>query len=187
MDSNADLTALIRNQVKEQRQNSQGLQLDKLDELISVKLNSFNQQINENQRKLSDVQVAKLEQINNEKHKFNKKGNEEQYKINAKVQEKLQEADAMLKEDPRIRQMTIKAQEKIEEGIELVINRQKLIKIADSSEFGWRTVMEYQTNAIADNSEDERKIWKAETRAQKKLRQKTRWQCSHGRSRPYNT
>ena len=93
----------------------------------------------------------------------------------------------MLKEDPRIRQMTIKAQEKIEEGIELVINRQKLIKIADSSEFGWRTVMEYQTNAIADNSEDERKIWKAETRAQKKLRQKTRWQCSHGRSRPYNT
>ena len=50
--------------------------------------------------------------------------------------------------------------------------RQKLIKIADSSEGGWRTVDEYQRNDLAEDSDDEKRLNRAESRAQKKRRSK---------------
>ena len=109
-----ELSNFVKNQVYEQVKETQTRLLTKLDELITAKLSSFNQQINENQRILSDVQVAKIEQINNDKFKFTKKGNEEQFKANAKVEQKLKEADALLKEDTEVRRVTTKAQDKIE-------------------------------------------------------------------------
>jgi hypothetical protein len=47
--------------------------------------------------------------------------------------------------------------------------RQKLIKLADRSESGWAVVEEYDADALADNSDDERKIEKAEKAAERKL------------------
>ena len=44
------------------------------------------------------------------------------------------------------------------EGEELIINRQKHIKVADRSEFGWATVEEYVADELADNSDDEKVI-----------------------------
>ena len=123
--------------VHEQIDKSQNAILDKLEHLMSVKLDSFQHQINETQRVLSDAEVSKIEQMNSEAYKFNKRGNEEQYKVNAKVCQKLREADAILKEN---HEMTTDAQEKIAEGIDILQHRQKLIKLADSSEMGWQTV-----------------------------------------------
>ncbi|VDI59227.1 Hypothetical predicted protein [Mytilus galloprovincialis] len=60
------------------------------------------------------------------------------------------------------------AKDKISEGIELVQERQKLIKLADSSELGWRVVQEYITNPIADDSEDEKRMNRAQSRAERK-------------------
>ena len=155
-----ELSNFVKNQVYEQVKETHTRLLTKLDELITAKLSSFSQQINENQRILSDVQVAKIEQINNDKFKFTKKGNEEQFKANAKVEQKLKEADALLKEDTEVRRVTTKAQDKIEEGMKLIQHRQKLIKLADSSELGWRTVAEYEASIIADDSDDEKKSGK---------------------------
>jgi hypothetical protein len=48
--------------------------------------------------------------------------------------------------------------------------RQKIIKIADSSDLGWRVVQEYEANPLADDSEDEEKLFKAESRAERKVK-----------------
>ncbi|XP_061167205.1 uncharacterized protein LOC133176050 [Saccostrea echinata] len=51
---------------------------------------------------------------------------------------------------------------------------------ADSSPAGWKTVNEYQSNEIADNSDDEKKIRSAENRALRHQKQNKRFQ-------PYGT
>ena len=43
--------------------------------------------------------------------------------------------------------------------------RVKLIKMADRSEFGWDVAKYYQTDSIADDSDDERRIKSAERQA----------------------
>ena len=64
------------------------------------------------------------------------------------------------------------AQEVIGEGLTKIKQRNKHIKLADSSEGGWETVKQYQSNPLACDSEDEKKLQKAEFRAaQKKRRQ----------------
>ncbi|XP_060082590.1 uncharacterized protein LOC132561897 [Ylistrum balloti] len=63
--------------------------------------------------------------------------------------------------------------------------RQKLIKLADSSEFGWKTVKEYEANSIADNSDDEKKMVKAENRAQRKIKVQMGTRRRFNRTHPY--
>ena len=46
----------------------------------------------------------------------------------------------------------------------------KLIKLADTSDHGWQTVAEYMTNELADNSDDEKRIERAEKIAEKKAK-----------------
>ena len=47
-----------------------------------------------------------------------------------------------------------------------------MIKLADRSEAGWAVVEEYEEDDLADNSEDERRMEKAEGKAEKKLAKK---------------
>lgn len=51
---------------------------------------------------------------------------------------------------------------------DILRNRQKLIQIADASEFGWKAAAEYVANLIACDSDDEKRIYKAEARASSK-------------------
>ena len=48
--------------------------------------------------------------------------------------------------------------------------RQKIIKLADKSEFGWATVQEYVSDELADDEADTSKIKKAEKRATVKIK-----------------
>jgi hypothetical protein len=49
-----------------------------------------------------------------------------------------------------------------------------MLKLADISQGGWTTVSEYQTHELADNSDDERRIFRAEARAMKNIREAQR-------------
>ena len=55
-----------------------------------------------------------------------------------------------------------------------------MIKIADTSTGGWATVREYEANSITDNSDDDKKIKQADSRAAKAIKEKTK-----SRPRPY--
>jgi hypothetical protein len=80
------------------------------------------------------------------------------------------------------------AKEKISGGYDLVKQRQKLIKLAHSSVAGWRAVDEYIKNSIASDSEVEKRITKAHTRAEgKKLKDERskRQRDAMERARPY--
>ena len=94
-----------------------------------------------------------------EPHKFKRKANEDQYKFNLKVAETFDSAKSAaekcnlekVKSDP-------------EEGEKLLVERQKHILLADKSEYGWSTVEEYKQHDLADDSEDEKRIYSAERR-----------------------
>ncbi len=64
---------------------SQNRLLTNLDNLISTRLSSFQQNISDSQKALSEVQVAKIEEMNTDSYKFQWKGNEEQYKATQKA------------------------------------------------------------------------------------------------------
>ncbi|XP_068719369.1 uncharacterized protein [Montipora capricornis] len=66
---------------------------------------------------------------------------------------------------------TEKAEEKVAELSKNLKRRQKIIKLADKSEAGWLAVKEYQTEELASDSEDEKRIRKAQERALKEKKQ----------------
>ena len=60
------------------------------------------------------------------------------------------------------------------EGRQLIAHRQKLLKLADRSEYGWSVVEEYEEDGLADDSEDEKRIEKAERAAERRVQAKRR-------------
>ena len=56
----------------------------------------------------------------------------------------------------------------LKEGETLLAKRQRLIKIADRSSNGWSVVAEYAADELAEDSEDEKRLEKAEKAAERK-------------------
>ena len=96
---------------------------------------------------------------------FKKKENEQQFKFNQKVLKTSVAATKALEGG-----FILKAKEELNGGISLINNRQKIIKLADKSDFGWATVQEYVADDLADNDVDASKIKKAEKRAAAKVK-----------------
>ena len=99
-----------------------------------------------------------------EKLKF--AGNKDQFIFNSELCGTLEEVSDLL-----AAKQTEKAEEKVAELSKNLKRRQKIIKLADKSEAGWLAVKEYQTEELASDSEDEKRIRKAQERALKKKKQ----------------
>lgn len=98
--------------------------------------------------------------------KFKSEGNKIQYRFNEEILaslSKLEKPNTFAATNSIIADLKSK-----------VKNRNKLIRIADKSAGGWSTVREYESSDIADNSDDEKKIRQAETRALRTIKEKTR-------------
>ncbi|VDI17417.1 Hypothetical predicted protein [Mytilus galloprovincialis] len=107
--------------------------------------------------------------------KFKHEGNKIQYKFN---EETITELNKVYSFVPR---SETKVSRIIIDLIDKVKGRNKLIRIADTSAGGWATVREYEANVIASDSEDEKKIRQAESRAMRSTKDKSR------RPNPYKT
>ena len=92
-------------------------------------------------------------EVQPENYVFKNKGNEQQLNFNRKVIRTSTAAVKALK-----RGNIGKAKEELNEGISLLTNRQKIIKLADKSEFGWATVQEHVCDDLADDEADVSKI-----------------------------
>ena len=127
-------------QAEIERQQSQ--LLDKLSTIFDNKIDSMKRQLEDVTTKAHESQMSELKRMRfAEPRSFKKKGHEQQYKHNEKVKTAVTEAkEAILarKQDACIA--------KLDEGIELIDGRQKLILMADRSDFGWKTVGEYLDN-----------------------------------------
>ena len=98
---------------------------------------------------------------------YKKKAHEEQATFNEKVQEAVREAHEALEtatDSPAVQ----RAKTALQQGSTLLSERQKLIKIADRSANGWGVVVEYTADELADDSDDEKRLEKAEKAAERK-------------------
>ncbi|XP_021380210.1 uncharacterized protein LOC110467397 isoform X2 [Mizuhopecten yessoensis] len=74
----------------------------------------------------------------------------------------------------------------VSEGVDMIDYRQKLVKLADTSEAGWRAVDEYIVNPIAEDSEDEKRMDRATNRANRKMKAVSKSKSARG-GRRFNT
>ncbi|XP_062620905.1 uncharacterized protein LOC134282518 [Saccostrea cucullata] len=155
----------VQQQINQSIQQANNEIVSQFSSILDNRLSTVQRSINENQKIIAERQEAKFEQVFTDNYKFKKRGNEEQYKHNVKVMAKLKEANEEL-EDNCIQGV----RQKITEGYDLIKQRQKLVKLADSSSTGWRAVDEYVKNQIASDSDDEKRISKAQTRAERKIK-----------------
>ena len=61
-------------------------------------------------------------------------------------------------------------------GTGIVTQRIKATKLADKSEFGWQSINEYLSDELASDSDDEKRMYGSERRAEKKIKDKRRRQ-----------
>ena len=92
-----------------------------------------------------------------------KKGNNKQFLFNAEI---LDELDVITEElHSEDTESALKTTKRVGKFIQ---KRQKLIKLADKSEAGWLAVDEYESDELADDSADEKRIKKAQEKAARK-------------------
>lgn len=132
-------------------------------------LSSVNDRISGLQQTILKKQenLASLIEAENVPVQFKKKGNEQQFKFNSKVLKANGKASRAIASGD-----TARAKESLQEGIDLLNKRQKLIKRADKSELGWAAINEYLDDELADDESDARRIKKAEKRAPDKAKAK---------------
>jgi hypothetical protein len=59
----------------------------------------------------------------------------------------------------------------IKEGQHLIKKRQKLIKLSDRTKDGWKVAQEYESDDLASDSEDEKRILKAMSAVERKRKE----------------
>ena len=141
-----------------------------LSRIVSELKDEFRSGLSSLKRELAqehDAALKKLKTATTSVPKFKKKGNEKQFLLNSEVLDHVQSASTALQaSSPQVE----KALAELQEGEKKLSHRNKLILIADASEEGWEVVNEYQRRDLADDSDDDKRIRQAETRASQKRR-----------------
>ena len=104
-------------------------------------------------------------------HEFKRKGNEKQFEFNEEVKDRMETASAHLAKLPKETQEIPglkSAAEELSEGIQALHTRQKLIRLADRSDLGWAVVDAYESDELASDDEDAKRMKEAKKAADQK-------------------
>ena len=124
--------------------------------MVEDKLQSFKRELSSVSEDNASLPESAFKRLKKDSYTF--KNNKRQYEHQEKVLESFSQAQACI-----TFKKFEKAAEKIKQGITLVKkNRMKLIRLADKSEFGWRTAIECEQDHLAPDYEDEKRIQKSE-------------------------
>ena len=148
--------------------------------LIDTNFDNFKKQFTEENSTSVEAAVKRAKRA---RFVFQSKGNEPHFEHAESILGKLESAKDALNADA-----TSKAKTAIEEGIALVTKRMKVIKIAHKSQYSWATVQEYLSDELASDSEDEKRLFRSERRAEKKVKdvkKKRSQKYQHQRFQPH--
>ena len=117
MDS--EMESMVQERVRAAVNEAQSSLLGALNQLMSLKLDSMQNKISENQQKLSNSQMAKIQSniLTYDGYNFKRKSCEDQFKFNVKVMDKLQDAESALERNQD--SASLAARENICEGKEI--------------------------------------------------------------------
>ena len=110
---------------------------------------------------------GQIDTVESSSHTWKKDGLKKQYDIATSVLRKNKMANKSLDNNK-----PESAKDYIKQGIDILVNRIKDLKIADSSDAGWETVNLYKAHPLADKAADARRIRRAEKMAKERLAEK---------------
>ena len=120
------------------------------------------------------------QKITKSSYQFKKKSNEIQFHFNSEVEEAITSAKKELEKvntgDGAVgtREEIKKAEKHLDQGLKALDKRQKHIRVADHSEFGWATVEFYESHPLASDADDEKRLEKAEKEAERAANKRRR-------------
>ena len=163
-----EIEDLVGERVREVVSERQNELLDGINSMLSARFDIMEKSFGEKQSAISENQISRLRSSALGQYQFKRKSCEEQFHFNSSVEDKFSDIDCSL--SSLNAESVERAKKSVAEGKSIIQQRQKKLKLAESSELGWKVVSEYQSNPLASDSEDERKIYKAEVRAERKAR-----------------
>ena len=139
--------------------------------LLSHLTKYFDEKLDDFKREIVEDDAFRGAKRRRTSYDFRKKANQKNYEHNTEVQFKMEEAKRQLnKPNPNIEKASIA----LEKGMNINAVCNKHILIADQSEGGWATVDEYLLRDVASDSDDDKKIRKAENVVFKRKQQNRR-------------